>query len=201
MYQNFKIWNQIYHINICVIFATPKVSVLCNPALCLQMPSSIYGSKSRHGNVYGYPVNKHWWFGQYSYFSSIPNNSSTSGSNIDAKMYPSQFLDTFNTFTCFSSRKGYCFDDGVSGLTSMLSCQKGPTRHAYAWQVGPFWQDTLDIYSNSIIIRLRLLATHRWRRRSSHFWKKGLLLDEDLCFWPCKLDTAKTHLGSSPSVA
>ena len=26
---------------------------------------------------------------------------------------------------------------------SMVSCQKGPTRHAYAWQIGPFWQDTL----------------------------------------------------------
>ena len=23
---------------------------------------------------------------------------------------------------------------------SMVSCQKGPTRHAYAWQIGPFWQ-------------------------------------------------------------
>ena len=27
----------------------------------------------------------------------------------------------------------------------MVSCQKDPTRHAYAWQIGPFWQDTLDI--------------------------------------------------------
>ena len=27
----------------------------------------------------------------------------------------------------------------------MVSCQKGPTRHAYAWQIGPFWEDTLDI--------------------------------------------------------
>ena len=27
----------------------------------------------------------------------------------------------------------------------MVSCQKGPTHHAYAWQIGPFWQDTLDI--------------------------------------------------------
>ena len=26
---------------------------------------------------------------------------------------------------------------------SMVSCQKGPTRHAYAWQIGPFWQNTL----------------------------------------------------------
>ena len=22
---------------------------------------------------------------------------------------------------------------------------KGPTRHAYAWKIGPFWHDTLDI--------------------------------------------------------
>ena len=30
----------------------------------------------------------------------------------------------------------------------MVSCrQKGPTRHAYAWQIGPFWQDTLDMLS------------------------------------------------------
>ena len=29
-------------------------------------------------------------------------------------------------------------------LISMVSCQKGSTRHAYAWQIGPFWQDTLD---------------------------------------------------------
>ena len=30
---------------------------------------------------------------------------------------------------------------------SMLSCQKGPpTRHVYAWQIGPFWQDTLDFH-------------------------------------------------------
>ena len=28
---------------------------------------------------------------------------------------------------------------------SRVSCQKGPTRHAHAWQIGPFWQDTLDI--------------------------------------------------------
>ena len=31
-------------------------------------------------------------------------------------------------------------------LRSRVSCQKGPTRHAYVWQIGPFWQDTQDIY-------------------------------------------------------
>ena len=30
-------------------------------------------------------------------------------------------------------------------VISMVSCQKGPTRHAYAWLIGPFWQDTLDM--------------------------------------------------------
>ena len=29
---------------------------------------------------------------------------------------------------------------------SMVSCRNGPTRHAYAWLIGPFWQDTLDMY-------------------------------------------------------
>ena len=28
---------------------------------------------------------------------------------------------------------------------SVVSCQKGSTLHAYAWQIGPFWQGTLDI--------------------------------------------------------
>ena len=34
---------------------------------------------------------------------------------------------------------------------SMVSCQKGPTRHAHAWQIGPFWQDTLDIRDPSMV--------------------------------------------------
>ena len=28
---------------------------------------------------------------------------------------------------------------------SRVSCQKGSICHAYAWRVGPFWQETLDI--------------------------------------------------------
>ena len=31
-------------------------------------------------------------------------------------------------------------------ISGALSCQKGPTCHAYAWQIGPFWQDTLYIW-------------------------------------------------------
>ena len=30
---------------------------------------------------------------------------------------------------------------------SRVSCQKGPICHALAWRVGPFWHDTIDIWS------------------------------------------------------
>ena len=29
---------------------------------------------------------------------------------------------------------------------SRVSCQKGPTCHAYPWKIGPFWQDTLELW-------------------------------------------------------
>ena len=41
----------------------------------------------------------------------------------------------------------------------MVSWQKGPTRHAYAWQIGPFWQDTLNM-SNHIYSFLWDVFTH-----------------------------------------
>ena len=36
----------------------------------------------------------------------------------------------------------------------MVSCQKGPTRHAYAWQIGPFWQDTLELSFNYVYLNV-----------------------------------------------
>ena len=32
----------------------------------------------------------------------------------------------------------------------MVSCQNGPTRHAYAWQIGPLWQDTLEVQHRNL---------------------------------------------------
>ena len=37
----------------------------------------------------------------------------------------------------------YCITTYIVGILPT------PTRHAYACQIGPFWQDTLDIYYNS----------------------------------------------------
>ena len=31
----------------------------------------------------------------------------------------------------------------------MVSCQKGPAHHAYAWQIGPYGQDTIDMLDSS----------------------------------------------------
>ena len=36
------------------------------------------------------------------------------------------------------------------GYKSRVSSQKGPTCHAYAWQIGPFWQDTLEVTRGNI---------------------------------------------------
>ena len=36
-------------------------------------------------------------------------------------------------------------------VTSRVSCQKGPICHAQAWQVGPFWQDTLGLYPTGFV--------------------------------------------------
>ena len=38
-----------------------------------------------------------------------------------------------------------------SKYISMVSCQKGPARHAYAWQIGPFRQGTFNLTMNAIL--------------------------------------------------
>ena len=43
-------------------------------------------------------------------------------------------------------------------LISMVSCQKGHTRHAYAWQIGPFWQDTLAMSSLGLSVWDKMLS-------------------------------------------
>ena len=47
--------------------------------------------------------------------------------------------------------------------TSRVSWQKGPTRHAYAWQIGHFWQDTLDIWKEENIRKvIKFHSRHRF---------------------------------------
>ena len=78
----------------------------------------------------------------------------------------------------------------------MVSCQKGPTRHAYAWQIGPFWQDTLILEMSlehhgvkNYHGKLVLVITHHpvklgppnVNQRCQIAWLQSLLFG---CIWP-----------------
>ena len=58
------------------------------------------------------------------------------------------------------------WDIFCSRRQSMVSCQKSPIRHAYAWLIVPFWQDTLAVYLISSQVRSNM---------SSHTGKKCIL--------------------------
>ena len=64
---------------------------------------------------------------------------------------------------------------------SRVSSQKSPTRHAKAWQTGPFWQDTLDLPGAS---KLKLCwplhslnwVMHIWFCKINHHWFRYWLI-------------------------
>ena len=57
----------------------------------------------------------------------------------------------------------------------MVSCQKGRTRHAYAWQIGPFWQDTHEVHKQfQWMLAPCLTLRTRWRFCENREWS----------FWP-----------------
>ena len=53
---------------------------------------------------------------------------------------------------------------------SMVTCQKGPTRHAYARQIGPFWQVTLDDKDWSHPSRNKETGSPFLRQNALHCW-------------------------------
>ena len=58
---------------------------------------------------------------------------------------------------------------------SMISCQKGLTRHACAWQIGPFWQDTLDmslLRPADLKPVLQLCQPSSWCRSCRYWWHR-----------------------------
>ena len=44
----------------------------------------------------------------------------------------------------------------LTSYLSMVSCQKGPTRHAYAWPIGLFWQDSG--YPRYVVLHLSFVS-------------------------------------------
>ena len=58
-----------------------------------------------------------------------------------------------NLDVCTTVRSGLHQSESQKIHTTIASCQKGPTRHADAWQIGLFWQDTLDNWGPSQLER------------------------------------------------
>ena len=60
---------------------------------------------------------------------------------------------------------------------SMVSCQKGPTRHANAWQIGPFWQDTIEMWFNltSVEVSVCMVITSCSKNYGMHFSYDNLI--------------------------
>ena len=90
------------------------------------------------GNSLGLEVEPRWPYGVRSCGIGVAN---VAGSQTwEIKHFPNFINISHISFDC-------CHKFVKNVLhESMVSCQKGPTRHAYTWQIGPFWQDTLEMY-------------------------------------------------------
>ena len=76
---------------------------------------------------------------------------------------------------CTYSSTHYNINGGwANSNISRVSCQKGPICHAWAWRVGPFWQDTLDMICYYALQSLKNW-TYKWI--ISLIWKFKLKFD------------------------
>ena len=78
---------------------------------------------------------------QTHYHIKLVSKAWTNIKDFKTTIMASHITDNMTCFILELARDNY-----TSVNISMASCQKGPTRHAYAWQIGPFWQDTIDIW-------------------------------------------------------
>ena len=73
---------------------------------------------------------------------------------------------------------------------SRVSCQKGPTHHDYAWQIGPFWQDTLNIhfagFFQGVIIAAiwHCQSNNRLEYKYKQGWKHNLHHSAEEIYYP-----------------
>ena len=75
------------------------------------------------------PQNPNWWLVDFAFgIGSVPSGNKSLPKAGCRSMSP------------------YGISISQWGTILMVSCQKGPTHHAYTWQIGPFWQHTLDIW-------------------------------------------------------
>ena len=95
-----------------------------------------------------------WWLRQMETFSALcERNPPVTGGFLPQRPMFSLICTETNGWAnnwdagVFRRHRAHC-DVTVmlcASLFPKVSCQKGPTRHAYAWPIGPFWQDTLSL--------------------------------------------------------
>ena len=76
---------------------------------------------------------------------------------------------------------------GQCHTISRVFCQKGPTRHAYAWQIGPFWQDTLNM--------MLVYSSHSHHHPWVHYIATSRISSISRTLVKCELMCLKNHLN------
>ena len=92
----------------------------------------------------------------------ISFNDGNSLISIKIEFYPSEETVEKMLWAALLSGLAIWLDYDIS----IVSCQKGPTCHAYAWQIGPFWQDTHGISIGCLTRHLlwqRSICPRNWR--------------------------------------
>ena len=122
---------KIRYIKFISILFTRRNTQDANPSLSLinALPVSRKGRSAALPDEYKGPLSKYRYLGCH-YINEMYTQCRQKNNN---------FMDRHVALFCIR-RLAWC--------SSMVSCQKGPTHHAYARQIGPFWQDTLELWGN-----------------------------------------------------
>ena len=81
----------------------------------------------------------------------------------------------------------------------MVSCQKGPTRHAYAWQMGPFWQDTFDMKAPTMYVYCPPVEWNHNATVLPHRWGKSMSVLSPLTMLERLIATLLTNFNGRSS--
>ena len=88
----------------------------------------------------------HCWYTRYVYFIIIAYTvcQYSCAFVVIIKQYISQYImHRYMSVAVYGWRSTFCWRYYTTNRG--YPAKKGPTRHAYEWRVGPFWQDTIDI--------------------------------------------------------
>ena len=88
----------------------------------------------------------------------------------------------------------------ITDNMSKVSCQKGPIRHAYARQIGPFGQDTLDVMTNHNTTKRDTCG--RFLGHTALFNFRGVVISSNIlnCIWSSRTYSVLLYIDYSLTV-